>query len=284
MKHLFALLLLAGVITPRPGFALPKEQVTERLNVIPVFAVVSEEGRPLVAKVKDKDQEIGVIPIFSDPKAAQSNYEEFKKTAPPEIKEKYRLIVLSLGNAVEAARIEGQNKESKIRYTFQPSTKAQQEALALIKKVAPDLKQFPGVPVFYLGKQGDQPLFLNRGVYFQGKDGKPVISPKGVEPTIPMFFSAKDAQDLLELIKKNQPNAKLDVQVLGLFQLVELMQDDKNNQLAQAITFIPDDDTLQLVAKLQQTLPPNFFKSKPAPAPATSAPSEPTPPAATPQP
>jgi Tic22-like family len=262
-----------------PVSALPERQIITKLNEIPVFTILNQQGSPLVGRVKGQDgQDKGIVPFFLDPKQAQIYYDDYQKKAPPDVKTKFRLVVITLGEAVVAARDEAKNKDSKLRYVFQPAVEAQQVALTLLKKTAPKLKQYPGTPVFFVGKSETEPTFFNRGLYLQGKDGNPVVSPKGTEPLIPFFFNARDAEDLLQLVKKNKPKDNTTLHVLGLFQVLDLMADDKNNELTQAISFSPDDAALQFVTTLQKTTPPDFLKPKapslpePTPEPAPAPP------------
>ncbi|WP_287128223.1 Tic22 family protein, partial [Candidatus Cyanaurora vandensis] len=237
------------------------KQVSEKLNNVPAFAIVNKEGKPLIVPVKEKDakEEVGVIPVFTDGDLASKNYAEFQKNA-PDASKLYQIIPIRLGEAFDAARTERQNKESKIRYYFQPDPEDQKKALALAKQTKSDIKEFPWIPVFFLGK-----------------GGQPVVFTKGSEQSLPFFFSEDDLQKQWQLLKKDKPDMaiKAEIQVASLYQILDFMLDAKNDKEAQAITFIPAEDALKYVDTIQKNLPSGFAKDgAPATTPVAPKPNE----------
>ncbi len=260
-----AVALLLTLTTPVK--ALTDRQIIDKLNTIPAFAIVTKEGNPLVGRIKTDKEDVGVIVVFIDGTLARKSFDDFKKNAPPDVSKLYQVVPISLGEAFEAARKEGQNKDSKIRYSFQAAPETVQSALAKAQKVDANLKEFPGLPVFYLGR-GTEPLTFTRGMFLPGKDGKPIVYPRITEPLLPFFFKEKDVDDLYTQLKEVQPDlaSKASVQVMSLFRVLDLMLDPKNERLGQAVNFVADEDALKYVDTIQKALPPNFLKDAPKPA------------------
>jgi len=231
--------------------------VTEKLNNIPACAIINKEGRPLIVptKAKDSKTDIGVIPVFTDGALAAKNYAEFQKSA-PDVSKLYQIVPIRLGEAFDAARQEKKNKDSKIQYFFQASPDFQKKALAIVKKGKSDIKEFPWIPVFFLGKAG-----------------QPVIFKRGSEQTLPFFFSETDLQKQWEILKKTKPDmaSKAEIEVASLYQILDFMLDAKNDKDSQAITFVPDEQALKFVDEFQGKLPKDFISKPPETKPETPA-------------
>ncbi len=240
-----------------PVMALTDKQITEKLNIVPAFAIVNKQGSPLVGRIKTDKEEVGVVPIFTDGDLAQKNFDQFKKSAPADVVTSYQIIPISLGEAFEAARKERQNKDSKVQYLFRPPIEATQSALELAQKTDPKLKDFPGIPVFFLGKAGQPTITINRGS----------------EKYLPFYFSQKDLKVQWEQIKKDKPDlvGKADIQVAVLENVLNLMLDSKNEQSSQNITFVPDSEALKFVETIQKNLPAGFANKSGALTPTPAA-------------
>ncbi len=238
-----ALALFLGATLSAPATALTNRQVAEKLNSIPAFAIVTKDGQPLIVPIKNEKETVNVIPVFTDAKVAEQNYAEFKKNAPANIATRYQLIPIPLGEAFESARLEGEKKDSKVRYYFQAGPDALKRALTLAQQIETTLKEFPGIPLFFLGK-----------------DGEPVVFSRGSEQLLPFFLSEVDLLKQWEEIKKLKPDVanQASVQVMSIYQVIEFMLDTKNDKSSQSITFVADEQSLKFVDDIRKNLPPEF--------------------------
>lgn len=140
------LLLLGGVLAPRPAEAITEAVAAKKLAVIPVFVLTDEKGTPLPIP-RDKDL---VLPLYLDRAKGEAELAAFKK-ANPAVKAKLLAIPLNVAND----RILELNKALKDKKLFgavipRPQDRAQ--AVALLKQQGLTDKAINdglSVPVFF---------------------------------------------------------------------------------------------------------------------------------------
>jgi hypothetical protein len=269
MKSFWYGTLALALMVGTPVKALTVQQVTEKLNSIPAFVIVNAKGDTPTIRIKNDKEDLNIVPVFTDGPLAQTNFAELKKKAPDAIKD-LRVIPIFLGKAFEAAHNEGTKKDSKVTFDFQASLKTQQEALNLAKKKDKDVKNFPGIPLFFLGTEG-----------------RPLIFTQGDQQQLRFYFSKADIGKLLAELQKNKPEltTKTEIQVASLYNILNFMLDSKNDKDSQSIIFIPDEEAIKFAVAMQKTIPAPAAAATPAaavPAPPKADPVSPAAPATTP--
>lgn len=140
------LLLLGGVLAPRPAQAITEAVAAKKLSVIPVFVLTDDKGTPLpIPRGKDL-----ILPLYLDRAKADSELASFRK-ANPSVKAQVLPIPLNVANE----RILELNKGLKDKKLFgavipRPQDRAQ--AVSLLKAQGLTDKQINdglSVPVFF---------------------------------------------------------------------------------------------------------------------------------------
>jgi|GEM_PF-939238 len=231
--------------------ALPTEQIVKTLH-IPVFAVLDEQGQPLVGQVedKDKDKKQFATYIFISQKDANEFFAQLKKTNPDLVK-KRQVTFLPL-DTVYQAQI-SQAKPNEVLFLYRPEQKEVEEAKKISSQTGQEYK-------------GGVPLFVVRGV---NKDqGYLTIKQKDQE-VIPLFFELHQLELLLEQVKKNKPElaANLKIEVIPLEGFIASMK-NSNDPIFGKFILVPSQETIKAVQAAQaksnlQSNPNNGLQSNP---------------------
>jgi hypothetical protein len=237
----FAALLSISVCSGGPVFALSEQQLLEKLKFVPIFTIVDQKGNPLLLSVKSQ-KDVGFLNFYLDADLAQQTMKAFQAQNPQQAKN-YRIGVINLSQAYQAAITERKKNNTKVRFQFLSSSKDVQTATELAKKQDPKFKDnFAGVPVFFV-VGGEK-----KGILTINKDGKEIL---------PMFFSEADLQnDLNQLrLRRNDLPKSLSVQVATLDSVVGTMLSGKNDADSAKITFFPSRSALTYVQTLVKNAP-----------------------------
>jgi hypothetical protein len=239
---------------PATGAQMTVKQVAERLNIVPVFTVVSKDGVPILANVEKDGKKIQVANFWLDKAQADKAIEQIK-AANPDIAAQAKVFPMSLGYAYEIA--ENKNEETKdVLFQVLPRPVDTQSALAILKKNGEaNVTEFPGIPLFYGTSEG-------KGLLTIEKDGVEIV---------PFFFSQQDLEDTLKRAAAANPEVSkaTKIEVTTLDQVVGSMIDKEAKADVQKIGFIPARQALQEAQSLApMTQPPQGGANSPAnPAP-----------------
>jgi hypothetical protein len=157
--------VLACLVLAQTPDRLTNAQVLARIRPIPVFLAVGPDGKPSLegAGVSAK------VPIF---------FSSLEATARAKSQgSQFKVVPVSLAEALSLASLG--------KLDFIPSGVEQDRALALAKASNPEVKEFPGVPLFAVA---------NGSGY--------VAIEQASRPSVPLFFSFDEAE---EFRKKSAP-------------------------------------------------------------------------------
>ncbi|NET55063.1 MAG: hypothetical protein F6K47_02330 [Symploca sp. SIO2E6] len=249
--------LLGSFFTANLGaLALPEEEITERLQAIPVFTITDGRGAPLVQTVtlppnnqatSQESQTVDVARVFMSQQDANTFLADLKSKDP------------NLGNSVQISPVSLAEV-----YELEKNSRSQQEDLdfALIPKQEqvrlaqplweaqitewerqnpnekPRSKEFQGVPLF-AAKAGPGQGYLT-------------IQLQNGEQSIPFFFDKSLLQEMVDRYKQQQPNqaSSVVIEVVPLEGLISTLQREDNPDL-QKITLMPSRESLQFLRSLR---------------------------------
>jgi ribosome assembly protein YihI (activator of Der GTPase) len=241
---LLGTLLSATLLWPGfSAFALSEKEVITKLNTIPTFSIVDSKGKPLLLTAK-ADKNVAYLNFYLDIGVAQRTMEVFQAQN-ASVAKNYRIGLVSLGQAYTVVKEQSKKKDNKLRFQFLSSSKDLSVATQLAQKKDPNLKNFVGVPLFFVSGGTDP---KKQGILTLKKDGKEYL---------PMFFSEEDLQKNLVQLKQSGKELPKDlsIQVATLDAIVSTMLGGKNDADAEKITFVPSKAALQYVQKLQKSAP-----------------------------
>ncbi len=244
-------LIGSGLMGIMPVLALPDNQVLEKLRV-PVFTIVNDKGESPIHEVTDPNTHVTakITRVFISQQDAEDFLTQLKQKN-PDLGKDMHVILISLGEIYKSAE-ENQKKPDKLTFSFIP---VQQEM-----KLAGELLQINGNPVNT--KDFGVPLFVAN---FGPNKGFLTIS-KGNESVIPFFFVKEDLQNLLEQVKKQQPDlvTSVNIQVVPLEGILQQLYSNDNPQLAK-IELLP---SCQVLSSIGVTTKPFYCLQPSASSPA----------------
>jgi hypothetical protein len=243
-----AALGIIGVTLLGPSFtggmqalALPQDQVLQKLQVVPVFTIRNEKGESPIVEVPNgqSNSKSKVAGVFMSQKDAQG-FLDGLKTKNPDLAKNMQVVPISLGDIYKLAQ-ENQNKPDRLMFDFIPT----QEEVDL----AGALKQPSGDPVDK--EKIGVPLFVARA----GVDKGYLTFQRGNDPVVPFFFAKEDLQNLINVLKQQQPNmtTSIDIQVVPLEVMLQRLQSGNDPQLSK-IELAPSCDALTSVGVTQKPI------------------------------
>jgi Tic22-like family len=238
----------AGVLlTALQAFALPQEQILEKLDPLLVFTLADAQGAPLVALPPDGKKGNPTAGIFMSKKDADGLLENLRKNN-PEVAKNVSVLTVSMSEIYQL-QMKAVEKKSPMVFAFVPTREQVASAVELLKASGQkDAKTFPGTPVF-AARAGKDKAFLTMP---QPKDGKPVI---------PFFFNKEQLQPLLDDLKKQQPElaATVDIQVFPFEGVLDAMKNRKEPGLEQVV-LVPSPEALTLLQEASKAAAANKKK------------------------
>jgi len=218
------------------ALALPKEQVIQRLQNVPVFAITDPQGSPVVVSAKDGKTIAGIFISQSDAKKFVADL----KAKNPQLANKVKVVGLSLAEVYNLS-LENAKKKEGLLFEFVP----QQSQVELARQVSTSNGQArkftAGVPLF---------------VANLGKDkGHLAFSSKNNEQVIPFFFEKGQLQQIVEQVKKEKPElaSSITIEVVPLENIIYQL-DKSDNEMLNKIYLVPNNESIQF---LQQQAKPN---------------------------
>ncbi|MDJ0797016.1 MAG: hypothetical protein QNJ51_09300 [Calothrix sp. MO_167.B12] len=235
--------LLAPVsIISTPVLALSEAEVIKKLNDTPCFLITNNKGLPLTRRLPGKDGKQGApfTQVFMNGREAQAFIDQLRKqkTQDPKmaamIKE-LRVTAVGLGDIYKKFRENAKDPNS-LKFAFQPGQEEVRGAIALLKQQGRKIDKFVSVPLFMISAEGKGYVSVKRK-----SDNKEII---------PLYFSKKDAQGLLQRVKKQYPKAKVEV---GDIDGVIAVLRKKNDKWLNNVVLVAPSDSLQYINQLQRS-------------------------------
>ena len=234
-------LIAPALIATAPVLALSEVEVVKKLNDTPCFLITNSKGLPLTRRLPGKDGKPGsaYTQVFMDGQEAQSFMNQLRqqKNQDPKmaamIKE-LRITAVGLGDIYKKFRESAKDPNS-LKFAFQPGQEEIKGAIALLKQQGRKVDKFVSVPLFMISAEGKGYVSIKRK-----SDQKEII---------PLYFSKKDAQGLLQQVKKKYPKAKLEVgDIDGVLNVLR----KKNDAWLSQVFLVPPSDSLQFINQMQK--------------------------------
>ncbi len=222
-----------GRILSTQAVAAPmsRQEVAERLNLVPVFAIVSQNGTPVVANVEREGRTIQVASFWLDRNQAQQALEQVKAKN-PEVGQQAQVVPIPLGYAYEKSE-EERAKNSNLYFEVVPRAADVEAAKQVLKETGQEVPpEVIGVPLFY-GRSEEGLLTIEQ-------DGQEVV---------PFFFDRNDLKGALDRAAAQNPEVvgKTQIEVTSLAIVVERMLAPDAQEDVQKIAFIPPRASLEYV-------------------------------------
>ena len=249
-------LMVLGSLGGLPATALTDEEFNKRLELVPVFTVLREDGRPVVVFPNRRASDDSPpnpsdarVLSFLDPDDVQQFMEVLRQRNREEA-DKVSILVSSIGEVYQwgVANPDGPKVE------YFPILDQLPEALELARAANPDLniENFPGIPLFVATDSAGEGYLTIRKV-------------------VPFFFRLEDLNSTLEQFRRSSEQASvldnIKVEVATLRQVMGLLRDGEDSELAERIRLIPSREALEYVQSLQQAREGSQGEATPTPAP-----------------
>jgi len=215
------LLLLGGVLAPRPAAAITEAEAAKKLSVIPVFVLTDEKGTPLPIP-RDKDL---VLPLYLDRAKGEAELAAFKK-ANSAVKAKLLAIPLNVANE-KILELNKALKDKKLFGAVIPRPQDRAQAVQLLKQ------------------QGLSDKAINEGLSVPVFFTKPFLTISTPEGPRGVFFFSWDA--LQTALAKVPDKEKLKPQAADLSAVLREIIKQKDD----LYVFFPTPDYFKLVQEQQ---------------------------------
>jgi len=214
------------------ALALTDEQVAQRLRSVPVFAITTAEGAPLVNTVSQGDQQIAIAEVYMSWEDAQEFLQELQE-ANPDLAGQVSIKPLSLGEIFRllSEAPEGSNVP---RFSLVPVESEVQAARALLQQQGEAAAEFQGVPVFYAESTQDGGGYLT--------------ITQGENQVIPLYLQQEDVRSLLARVSEQNPGLAntMQIQVTTLESLISVLRSEDDPSLNN-IFLVPPSDSLEYI-------------------------------------
>jgi hypothetical protein len=237
------------------ALALTEEQIMQKLQLIPVYAIATPEGGQIrllplpyeatkpagqnTANPADKK----VVPgfrFFVSRSEATAFLNELKKS--PDLPKEAQVVPMPLSEAYErAVENRKQPEDKRLVIELEPADQQVQAATTLLSQTGQKVNNFSGVPLFavrFAPDKGYVPILV---------PGEGNNAQKQQE-IVPIFFSKEDAQNLLQQVKQKEPKA--DIQVLNIDGVIETLR-SKNDSWLNQVYLIPTPESRELLRSLK---------------------------------
>jgi hypothetical protein len=217
-----------ALVAPNVALALTEQQILEKLDGIPVFLIVNEEGQSLTASVNSQDQERQVPIVFINSTEAQQ-FIERAETEQSVLAGGAQIAILPLSDVYAEATDQLESSRSLV---YIPSAESVSQATQIVEG------EIQGVPL-YTAVDLEQDRYLLTS-----------------ENTLPMFFSLGDLRSQLSALIENNPDVEdsIGVEVTTFETVLNNMEtnDPEVNQVMELIQFVPSSETLQYLESLSE--------------------------------
>ena len=203
------------------ALALTQQQILEKLDDIPVFLIVNEDGQSLTASVDTEESELQVPIVFINPIEAQAFIQD-AESEQAEFADSAQIAVLPLSDVYAEASSQLENGNALV---YVPSAESISQAAEIIDR------EIQGVPL-YAAVDLERDQYLLTG-----------------EDTLPMFFSLTDLQAQLAALVESNPEVEGDigVEVTTFEGVLQNMTSDNPevNEFMERIQFVPASQILR---------------------------------------
>ncbi|NJL83247.1 MAG: hypothetical protein HC890_10355 [Chloroflexaceae bacterium] len=239
-----------------PAEALPREQIVEKLRIIPVYTIADAQGAPLVASGQNNERVAGVFISKQDAQAFVTRLQ----TQNQDLASKVQVVPISLAEVYQLAQ-ENEGKQDGLNFAYVPEQDEVESAKQLLSASG---EQFAG----------GVPLFVARGGQNQGY----LTIEQNSQQVVPFFFEKQQILQLIERFKQSQPDlaATVKIDVVPLEAMLATLE-EKNDELLTRVVLIPSQESIEFIRQSQQQNGNQNGNAQPparpsAPAPQTAPP------------
>ncbi|MGF1541282.1 MAG: Tic22 family protein [Pleurocapsa sp.] len=224
-------ILTSGITKDGIAFALPQDQVLQKLNPVPVFTIADEQGAPLVASGEDEAKVAGVFISQTD----AYNFVNDLKTKNAELAGKVQVVPVSLGEVYKLAE-SSESQENSLNFAYVPQEEAVNSAKTILQQAGQEYK-------------GGVPLFVAKG----GDDKGYLTIEQNSQQVIPFFFEKEQLDNMVAKFKEQKPEiaASVDIEVVPLEGVIETLE-QSDDEMLNKIVLVPSTESLQF---LQDNVP-----------------------------
>ena len=232
--------LLGTVLTAGLGqfkaWALPTEQIIQKLNPVPVFTITDEQGTPLVAS-RNEDDKNKFTGIFISQEDA-TRFVARLQSQNPDIASKVKVVPVPLGRVYELDQ-KNQDQGTNLNFTYVPDQDAVNSAKEILDQNG---QQY----------QGGVPLFVAKGGAEQGY----LTIEKNSQQVIPFFFDKKQLDNMVTKFKQQQPDSAntINIEVVLLEVVIDTLQNSQDEALNK-IVLVPSSESIQFLQQNAQNAP-----------------------------
>lgn len=214
------------------AFAIPEEDILQKLRPIPVFTVADQEGAPLVASGTDDSKVAGVFISESDAK----DFVEDLKQKDPALAEQVRVVPVSLGEIYQLSQ-ESEADPNGIKFAYVPINEEVEKAQEVLSQSGQEYQG--GVPLF-VAKAGEEQGYLT--------------IERNNEQVIPFFFEKSQLQNMLSRFEEQQPElaSTIVVEVIPLEVILATLETSEDEVLRK-IVFVPTEESIDFLRSTQGT-------------------------------
>lgn len=212
----------------RNAFALTQQEILEKLNTVPVFLIVNDDGESLTASVNSQETEAELqVPIVFINSTEAEAFLEQAEAEEADFANQAQIAVLPLSDvyAEASSQLDGANS-----LVYIPSTESVNQASQIVNR------EVQGVPL-YAAVDLENERYLLTG-----------------DNTLPMFFSFQDLQSQLSALIEQNPELgeSIGVEVVSFEVLLDNMTSDDPdvNRLLELVQFVPSSQTIQYLRSL----------------------------------
>ncbi len=210
------------------AWALPAQQIIQKLNPVPVFTVTDEQGTPLVASPNESQdsQFTGVFISQADANDFVTRLEEQN----PDLASKVKVVPVPLGKVYELDK-KSQDQGNKLNFTYVPNEQAVTSAKTILDQAGQKY-------------QGGVPLFVAKG----GEDQGYLTIEKESQQVIPFFFEKQQLENMVSKFKQQQPGLAntVNIEVVFLEVVIDTLQKSEDQTLSK-IVLVPSSESIQFL-------------------------------------
>jgi len=217
------------------ALALPENEVVQKLQSVPVFAITDAQGSPLVASVKtQQNTNAAVAGVFMSQRDAQGFIDKLKREN-PNLGKTVQVVPVSLADVYKLQQA-NQNKPNALNFDFVPTQQQVTSAMTLLRQTGQQVNQFNGVP-----------LFVAKG----GKDKGYLTLQQGNQQMIPFFFDKEQLQGMVDRFKQQKPElaSTIEIQVVNLQGVIQTLRSSNNTQL-NSVVLVPSQESINFLRSL----------------------------------
>lgn len=222
------------------AWALPAQQIIQKLNPVPVFTIADEQGLslPLTAS-NNENKKYPITGIFISQQDAK-NFMAKLQTQNPDIADKFKVIPVPLGQVYEL----DQKNERKGNIQYVPSQEAVDSAKEIMEQNG---KQYQGgVPLFVaVDQEKRHHLPLQLTVERESK--------KYTETIIPLFFDKQQLEVAVNDFKKQNPDLakNVNIDVVLLEGVINTLQ-NSDAQILNKYVLMPSSESIKVLQEMLQ--------------------------------